>query len=65
VLGGRKNFGPDIVVPHSIPLAVIGAMFLWLGWFGFNAGSAFASGAIAANTFLVTQIPSATSATVW
>ena len=65
VLGRRKNFGPDIVVPHSIPLAVIGAMFLWLGWFGFNAGSAFASGSIAANTFLVTQIASATSATVW
>jgi Amt family ammonium transporter len=65
VLGRRKNFGPDIMVPHNIPLAVIGATFLWLGWFGFNAGSALASGSLAANTLLVTHIASATSALVW
>ncbi len=65
VLGRRKNFGPDIMVPHNIPLAVIGAAMLWIGWFGFNAGSALASGALAANTLLVTHIASATSAIVW
>jgi Amt family ammonium transporter len=65
VLGRRKNFGPDIMVPHNIPLAVLGAALLWIGWFGFNAGSALASGALAANTLLVTHIASATSAMVW
>jgi Amt family ammonium transporter len=65
VLGRRKNFGPDIMVPHNIPLAVIGATLLWIGWFGFNAGSALASGSLAANTLLVTHIASATSAMVW
>ncbi|HKU48803.1 MAG TPA: ammonium transporter [Nitrososphaera sp.] len=65
VLGRRKNFGPEIMVPHNIPLAVIGATLLWIGWFGFNAGSALASGGLAANTLLVTHIASATSAMVW
>jgi Amt family ammonium transporter len=65
LLGRRKNFGPDIMVPHNIPLAVIGATILWIGWYGFNAGSALASGSLAANTLLVTHIASATSALVW
>lgn len=65
VLGRRKNFGPDIMVPHNIPLAVIGASLLWIGWFGFNGGSALASGGLAANAILTSQIGAATSAFVW
>ncbi len=65
VLGRRKNYGPQIMVPHNIPLAAIGGSLLWLGWFGFNAGSALASGALAANALVVTQIGASTCALVW
>jgi len=65
VLGRRKNFGPQIMVPHNLPLAAIGGSLLWVGWFGFNAGSALASGALAANALLVTHIGASTCALVW
>lgn len=65
VLGRRKGFGPEIMVPHNLPLAAIGATLLWLGWFGFNAGSALASGSLAASALLATQIGASTCALVW
>lgn len=65
VIGRRKNFGYEVVKPHNVPLAVLGATLLWIGWFGFNAGSAFSSGGLAANTLIVTQVASASSALVW
>ncbi len=66
VLGRRKGFGPAIMVPHNIPLAVFGASLLWLGWFGFNAGSALtAVGGIASNTIIVTHMSSSAAALVW
>jgi ammonium transporter, Amt family len=65
VLGRRKDFGPSIMVPHSIPLAVLGSSLLWLGWFGFNAGSALASGGVAGNTVINTHMASAVSALIW
>lgn len=65
VLKRRKNFGTSLLLPHNIPLAVIGASLLWLGWFGFNAGSGFITGALASNVLLVTHIGSAMGATVW
>lgn len=65
VLGRRKNYGPSIMIPHSIPIAVLGSSLLWLGWFGFNAGSALASGGVAGNTVIVTHMASAVSALIW
>lgn len=65
VLGRRLNYGPAIMVPHSIPLAVLGSALLWLGWFGFNAGSALASGGVAGNTVINTHIASSVSALIW
>lgn len=65
VLGRRLNFGPGIMVPHSIPLAVLGSSLLWLGWFGFNAGSAYSAGGLSGLTIINTQIASAVSALIW
>ena len=66
VLGRRRNYGPGIMIPHSIPIAVLGSSLLWLGWFGFNAGSALAAGGgLAANTILVTHMASSVCAIIW
>ncbi len=65
VLGKRRHYGPAIMVPHSIPLAVLGSSLLWLGWFGFNAGSALSSGGVAGNTVIVTHMASSVSALIW
>jgi Amt family ammonium transporter len=66
VLGKRvsvTNGGQE--TPHNIPMVVLGGALLWIGWFGFNGGSALSSGALAANAFVVTQIAAATAAVVW
>lgn len=65
VIGRRKYFGPDITLPHNVPLAVIGASFLWLGWYGFNAGGAYMAGTLTFNTLLATHMASATSSITW
>ncbi|MDW3629863.1 MAG: ammonium transporter [Nitrososphaeraceae archaeon] len=65
VFGRRKNYGPQIMVPHNLPLAVVGATMLWLGWFGFNAGSALAANGVAGNALLTSQIAAATCTLVW
>lgn len=67
VLGRRKGFEKvkGEFPPHSIPLATLGGCLLWMGWFGFNAGSSYSSGALASNTVMVTQMASATSGVVW
>jgi len=66
VLGKRisqKNGNPE--TPHNIPFVVLGGALLWIGWFGFNGGSALAANGIAANAFVVTMVAAATAAVVW
>ncbi|MBI5253393.1 MAG: ammonium transporter [Euryarchaeota archaeon] len=65
VIGARKGFGKEPLEPHSIPMTVIGAVLLWFGWFGFNAGSAVASGGLAASAFVVTNTAAAAAALTW
>jgi len=66
MLGKRKSFADKRPIPpHNIAYVFIGAAFLWLGWFGFNAGSGLAADGLAANAFLVTHLATAVAATVW
>ncbi len=65
VIGSRKGFGKQAMEPHNIPMVVLGAALLWLGWFGFNGGSALASNGLAASAFVVTNTAAAAAALVW
>ena len=65
VLGKRKGFGADNMAPHNLVYSVIGASLLWVGWFGFNAGSAVSAGAGAGMAMAVTQIATAAAALAW
>jgi Amt family ammonium transporter len=64
-IGRRRGYGSEAFTPHSLPLTVLGASLLWFGWFGFNAGSAVASGALATSAFVVTNTATATAALTW
>jgi Amt family ammonium transporter len=64
-LGKRKGFGQEAIPPHSLPLTVIGASLLWVGWFGFNAGSELAADGVAGLAFLTTQTCAATTTLAW
>jgi Amt family ammonium transporter len=67
LLGRRKGYltiGHPIT-PHNVPFVVIGTALLWLGWFGFNAGSGLAADGLAANAFLVTHLATAVAAITW
>jgi Amt family ammonium transporter len=65
VLGKRKGYGTDLMAPHNLTMTIIGAGLLWFGWFGFNGGSALASGALAASAFVATHIASGAAALSW
>jgi len=65
VLGKRKGFGTTAMPPHNLTLSVIGASMLWVGWFGFNAGSELAADGTAGMALAVTQIAAAAAALAW
>jgi Amt family ammonium transporter len=65
VLGKRRGFPSTPMPPHSLPLAVAGAGMLWVGWFGFNAGSALAANGSAGMAMLVTHIGASAGALAW
>lgn len=65
VVGKRKDFKRTIIPPSSIALSIIGAGFLWIGWFGFNAGSAIVSGSLAAYVFISTNTAASSGALSW
>ena len=65
MLGRRKGFGTENMAPHNLAYSVIGASLLWVGWFGFNAGSAVTSGAQAGMAAAATQIATAGASLAW
>ena len=65
LLGKRKGYPATPMPPHSLPLTVVGAAMLWVGWFGFNAGSALAADGTAGMAMVVTQVATATAALAW
>jgi len=65
MVGKRKGYGLTPLPPHNVPMVLIGAAMLWVGWFGFNAGSALAANGTAAMAMLVTQLAAAAAAATW
>ena len=65
VVGPRKGFGTEPMVPHNLLISVIGAGLLWTGWFGFNAGSAFEASSRAVGAVLATQVAACVGAFIW
>jgi len=65
MLGVRSGYPKQVMRPHNLPFAVMGAGMLWVGWFGFNAGSALAANGTAGMALLVTHIAAATATVVW
>ena len=65
ILGKRIGFGRENLAPHSMVLCMIGTGMLWVGWYGFNAGSAVGADVIAANAFMTTTLATAVASFVW
>jgi Amt family ammonium transporter len=65
MFGKRVGYGHEAMPPHNLPFSVIGASLLWVGWFGFNAGSALAADGLATSAFVVTHVATASAALAW
>ncbi len=65
ILGPRLGFLKEKMAPHSMVLCMVGTGILWVGWYGFNAGSALAADGVAANAFMTTTVAAAVAAFVW
>ena len=65
ILGKRLGFGREPMQPHSMVLCMVGTGMLWVGWYGFNAGSAVAADGIAANAFVATTLATAVASFTW
>ncbi len=65
ILGKRKGYGKEPMAPHSMVLCMVGTGMLWVGWYGFNAGSALGADAIASNAFATTTLAAAVAGFVW
>jgi len=65
VVGKRKDYARQAILPHNVPFTLLGAGLLWFGWFGFNAGSALAANGIAALAFVNTMLAPAGTLFVW
>ncbi|MEY2440121.1 MAG: ammonium transporter, Amt family, partial [Verrucomicrobiota bacterium] len=65
ILGKRVGFGKDKMTPHSMVLCMVGTGMLWVGWYGFNAGSALGADSIAANAFTTTTLATAVASFTW
>lgn len=65
LLGKRIGFGKESMHPHSMVLCMVGTGMLWVGWYGFNAGSAVASDAVASNAFMTTTLAAAVASFTW
>ena len=65
VVGKRRGYGQEPMPPHNLTMTLLGAGILWFGWFGFNGGSAVASGSLATSAFVATQFAAAAGALSW
>src|SRR5690606_25550137 len=65
ILGRRKDLGKTAIEPHNLDLTLLGAALLWVGWFGFNAGSALGANGLAAAAMVNTQVATAAAALTW
>jgi ammonium transporter, Amt family len=65
MFGKRMGYGDEPIKPHNLPFSIIGASLLWVGWFGFNAGSALASDGLAALAFVTTNTATASAVLTW
>ena len=65
LLGKRRGYGKSAIIPHNIPMTMLGATGLWIGWFGFNAGSALGANELAANAFVVTHVAATAGLLGW